>query len=364
MKNIPNFHGSDIEKISEYYHINKESIHNFSGNVNPLGLSKNLETKLIENIHLVTQYPDPDYLELKANIATYTDSKEEYVILGNGTTELIAHYIDYVRPKKVLIVGPTYSEYEKKSKTLQASIVYFPLKAEDNFKLQINDLLEEITKDIDLLVLCNPNNPTATLTASVDFYPILDHCKKNNTYILIDETYMDFVKEAREVSAIPLVESYSNLMVLRGFSKFFSAPGLRLGYGITSDLSCHSSIANQRHHWSINSLSAFAGKELLIDKAFIEESLTYIENERKRIEMQLLTFPKIKIFPNHANFFLVELTDPNHSSFDLFEYLIHKGLMVRDTGSFPFLHGQYFRFCILKEEENTMLLKAIKEYLS
>ncbi|MBN2221353.1 MAG: aminotransferase class I/II-fold pyridoxal phosphate-dependent enzyme [Vallitaleaceae bacterium] len=363
MKNIPNFHGSDIEKISQYYGISKDRIHNFSGNVNPLGLSKNLASKLIANIHLVTQYPDPDYLELKANIASYTSSKPEYVLLGNGTTELIAHYIDYVKPKKVLIVGPTYSEYEKKSKTIQASVVYYPLKSENDFKIDIDALIHEITKDIDLLVLCNPNNPTATLTPSSAFYPIFDHCKSNNTFVLVDETYMDFVSNSQELSSIPLVESYSNLIVLRGFSKFFSAPGLRLGYGITSDLLCHSSITNQRHHWSINSLSAFAGQELLVDRNFIDESLTYIESERIRIAKKLSSFPDIHVFPNYANFFLVELTNPKHSSFSLFEYLIHKGLMIRDTSSFPFLHGHYFRFCILSQDENTLLLEAIHDYL-
>jgi len=362
MKPTVNFHGSDIEKVAKYYHINEADIHNFSGNVNPLGLSPSLKEKLIENITLVTSYPDPDYTLLKESIARYTSSNPDHILLGNGSTELIAHYIDYVNPKKALIIGPTYSEYEKKVKTLGAEVHYFPLKAEHDFSLQIDLLIKECNATIDLLVLCNPNNPTGTLVDARALYPLFDACKTNGIHILIDETYMDFV-DLSVKSAITLVESYSNCIVLRGFSKFFSAPGLRLGYGITSDLTCHEHLEKQRHHWSINSLAAFAGKELMNDTAFIQSSVTFITQERERILSVLSEEVNLKVFPNFANFFFVELLHKKHTSHGLFDYLIRKGLMIRDTSSFPFLHGEYFRFCILTHEENDLLLKGIHDYL-
>lgn len=362
MKPTVNFHGSDIEKVAKYYNLKESEIHNYSGNINPLGLSASLKEKLIQNIELVTSYPDPDYTLLKESIATYTSSQPEHILLGNGSTELIAHYIDYVNPKKALIIGPTYSEYEKKIKTLGADVHYFPLQADNDFQLPIDELIKECTHTLDLLVLCNPNNPTGTLVDAKDLYPLFDVCKTLGIYILIDETYMDFVDQSI-TSAISLVESYSNCIVLRGFSKFFSAPGLRLGYGITSDQHCHSHLEKQRHHWSINSLAAYAGKELMIDDAFIQKSIAFISSERNRIVSILNKEPDLKVFPTSANFFFVELVNKKHSSHELFETLVRQGLMIRDTSSFPFLHGEYFRFCILTPVENDRLLQGIHNYL-
>lgn len=362
MKPTVNFHGSDIEKVAKFYHLKESEIHNYSGNVNPLGLSPSLKEKLIANIDLVTSYPDPDYTLLKQNIAAYTTASADHILLGNGSTELIAHYIDYVNPKKALIIGPTYSEYEKKIKTLHAEVHYLPLKAENDFKLNLTEILKECDQTFDLLVLCNPNNPTGTLIDARDLYPLFDLCKSYGIYILIDETYMDFVDSSVK-SAISLVESYSNCIILRGFSKFFAAPGLRLGYGITSDLHCHEHLENQRHHWSINSLAAFAGKELMIDHEFISNSRQFISDERNRIVSILSEEKDLKVYPTSANFFFVELLNPNHSSHSLFEYLIKKGMMIRNTSSFPFLHGEYFRFCILTKQENDMLLQGIHDYL-
>lgn len=220
MKSNINFHGSDIERVAKHFGLKEEDICNFSGNVNPMGLSEQLRHKLIENIHLVTSYPDPDYVKLKHNIAEYVDSKEEYVLLGNGSTELIAHYIDYVNPKKVLIVGPTYSEYEKKSRTLNAEVHYCPLKMESDFTHDIAEIIHDCHEDIDLLVLCNPNNPTASCISSEGLLPVFDHCKAFGTHILIDETYMDFVDDAHSVSAVSLMDAYDNCIVLGVFQSF------------------------------------------------------------------------------------------------------------------------------------------------
>jgi len=363
MKTNINFHGSDIEKVANYFNIEESSIKNYSGNVNPLGLSKSLEKKLIANIHLVTNYPDPDYTKLKANIATYTGSETKHILLGNGSTELIAHYIDYIQPKKALIIGPTYSEYENKIKTLNAEVLYYPLNEETNFTIDIDELIKHCTNDINLLVLCNPNNPTASFIESEALYPLFDHCKSYGIYILIDETYMDFVDESSRVSALSLTKIYNNCIVLRGFSKFFAAPGLRLGYGITSDMNCHRSLEKQRHHWSINSLTAFAGKELMIDTDFIKTSKEFIHSERVRLMLNLNQIDSIKVFPANANFFFVKLLKDNKNSKGLFEFLIKQGMMVRNTSTFPFLHGEFFRFCILSKEDNDLLIDGIRSYM-
>ncbi len=362
MNEFNNFHGSDIEKVANYYNLDKKSIINFSGNVNPLGLSQQLQEKLIANIDLVTNYPDPDYHSLKKNISNYVSTQSKYVLLGNGTTELIAHYIDYVRPKKALIIGPTYSEYEKKISSCDATVIYYPLQEENNFEICVQHIIDLCTTDINLVVLCNPNNPTASLISAHALTPLFDHLKIHGQHILIDETYMDFVQNAHNLSAINLVERYSNCIVLRSFSKFFSAPGLRLGYGITSDFKCHKAMENQRHHWAINSLAAFAGSELMKDTSFIQESHTFIKQERERVAQHLKTFAGLKVFPNNGNFFFIKIIAPNHTAHSLFEFLIQKHLMIRNTASFPFLHGEYIRFSLSTQENNDRLLQSLHAY--
>ena len=364
MRELNNFHGSDIEKVAKFYKIDKDSIINYSGNVNPLGLSQQLQEKLAANINLVTNYPDPDYFSLKESISQYMGTDTEYVLLGNGTTELIAHYIDYVNPDKALIIGPTYSEYEKKISSCDASVIYYPLHETNNFEINIPEIIDLCTREIDLVVLCNPNNPTASLITANELYPLFDHLKILGQHILIDETYMDFVQDAEKISAINLVEKYSNCIVLRSFSKFFSAPGLRLGYGITSDYQCHESMEKQRHHWAINSLAAFAGSELMKDTHFIINSRHFIKNERERVNALLQSISALKVFPNNGNFFFIKIIDPNYTTAELFEYLIKKSLMIRDTASFPFLHGEYFRFSLSTQKNNDLLIHEMQTFFS
>ncbi|WZL80459.1 histidinol-phosphate transaminase [Vallitaleaceae bacterium 9-2] len=364
MKELNNFHGSDVEKVAKFYHLDEKSIINFSGNVNPLGLSEQLQEKLIANIDLVTNYPDPDYHTLKASISQYASTQSEYVLLGNGTTELIAHYIDYVHPKKALIIGPTYSEYEKKISSCDAGVVYYPLSESNDFKIDIETIITMCTTDIDLVVLCNPNNPTASLITSKELTPLFDHLKALGLHILIDETYMDFIANADHISAINLVERYSNCIVLRSFSKFFSAPGLRLGYGITSDFKCHESMEKQRHHWAINSLAAFAGSELMKDSAFIEHTHQFIESERIRVGTLLSTISALKVFPNYGNFFFVKIIHPQYTTQKLFDHLIKRHLMIRNTASFPFLHGEYFRFSLSTRANNDLLIDALQDFFT
>ena len=107
------FHGSDLEKIEAVYGIKKEDITSFSANVNPLGVSPLLRSTLASHIDAITSYPDREYTSLRECIAAYTGTDASQVIVGNGSTELISLFIQIEHPKKAMILGPTYSEYER-----------------------------------------------------------------------------------------------------------------------------------------------------------------------------------------------------------------------------------------------------------
>ena len=88
-------------------------------------------------------------------------------------------------------------------------------------------LLLHLTDAYDLLILCNPNNPTSSAILKSDMERILAHCSQNSIFVMVDETYAEFAPSISEITAIPFTKHYQNLMVIRGVSKFFAAPGLR-----------------------------------------------------------------------------------------------------------------------------------------
>ncbi|MDE6980009.1 MAG: aminotransferase class I/II-fold pyridoxal phosphate-dependent enzyme, partial [Lachnospiraceae bacterium] len=162
IKHKDHFHGSDLEKIEEVYNIPKESIVSFSANVNPLGISPNLKQALSHHLDAITVYPDREYTSLRTCIANYVHSETENIIVGNGSTELISLFIQIEHPKKALIIGPTYSEYEREIFLGGGTTHYYPLKEKDDFKLDFEDFKEHLNESIDHLVICNPNNPTSS----------------------------------------------------------------------------------------------------------------------------------------------------------------------------------------------------------
>ena len=157
----------------------------------------------------------------------------ENIIVGNGSTELISLFIQIERPKKALILGPTYSEYEREIYLGGGTTHYYPLKEQDGFRLCLADFTAHLNESIDLLVICNPNNPTSSSITRGQMRQILDVCKQHDIFVMTDETYVEFAECMEEVSSIPLTNDYNNIIILRGTAKFFAAPGLRLGYAVT-----------------------------------------------------------------------------------------------------------------------------------
>lgn len=363
IKHKDHFHGSDLEAIEKVYGIKKENITSFSANVNPLGVSYELRNCLASHIDAITSYPDREYTSLRNCIANYVGSDTSNILVGNGSTELISLMIQIKAPKKALIIGPTYSEYEREVSIEGGSSLYYPLHEEEDFKLNLPDLCTKLTKDIDLLVICNPNNPTSGCIYRKDMRKILDHCKQNDIFVMVDETYIEFAPELNKISSVPLTNDYNNIIILRGISKFFAAPGLRLGYAICGNTDLLKEINNKKNPWTINSLAAIAGEIMFNDKKYIEETKNLIDQERTRICSVLDTIPSLKYYPCTANFILCKIKSDTPTANDLFEAAIRKGLMIRDCSTFPFLDEHYFRFCFMSPEKNDELLTVIKEIL-
>ncbi|SHO51937.1 pyridoxal phosphate-dependent aminotransferase [Anaerocolumna xylanovorans] len=363
------FHGSDLEKIEKYYGIKKEDIINFAGNVNPLGISPVLRRTLSGHIDAITDYPDREYTSLRKSIAAYVNKDMqsekkcsiEHILVGNGSTELISLFIQFIKPKKALILSPTYSEYERELTLGGSRIEYFPLKKEENFIINLPALKESLDNSCDLFVICNPNNPTSSAIDTDTMAEILSFCRDRNIYCMVDETYVEFTPDISCVTSVSLLSSYKNLIVIRGISKFFAAPGLRLGYALVSDDVLISLVNERKNPWTINILASLAGEIMFSDEEYIKETRSLISGERNRIKHELDRIPGLKYYEPAANFILLQIKNADLTSHDLFERAIRKSMMIRDCSTFTGLGSQFIRFCFLTRENNDKLLDCLKE---
>ncbi len=353
------FHGSDLEKIAEYYHIPKEAIVMFGANVNPLGLSDAVKQTLAAHLDIISSYPDRSYTSLKQAISRYCGCSPETIVVGNGSTELISLLISQRSAKKAFVLGPTYSEYERELALTGGLLSYYNLKESDDFILDTEDFINSIPEDADLVIICNPNNPTSSAVHQEDMEKIVSFCQKRNIFVMIDETYVEFAPNTEKITAVPITKRYDNLMVIRGVSKFFAAPGLRFGYGITSNKEFLSMLLTHQNPWSLNSVGAFAGELMLKDEKYIGRTRRLIDAERTRMCRELKALDSFKVYPAYANFILLKILKKGVDSFQVFETAVKEKLMIRDCSSFQSLEGEFVRFCVMKPEDNTRLLSVL-----
>ena len=343
-------HGGDI-----YRH---PDVIDFSVNTNPLGTPESVKRAVQESVAKIEHYPDVRCEALREAISRFEQVNMEEILCGNGAAELFFAAVQAVWPQKALVIAPSFSEYEEALRSVGAEVEYYYLCEEDNFQIR-GDYVDKLSEEIDMIFLCNPNNPTSSALNTEEISKILAHCKKHNIFVMIDETYVEFAPDIQKISAVSLTTKFDNFMVLRGTSKFFCAPGLRLGYGICGNLSFLERMNSIKNPWTINTLAALAGEAMFMDKDYIKMTKDYIDSERSRCMNILSKRPNLKVFKAYANFILVKLLDGT-TSFEMFERCIKEGLMIRDCASFHGLDGEFIRFCIQKKEDNDRLLALLK----
>lgn len=364
MTEKPKFHGSDLELIEQYYHIPKEQIISFSANVNPLGISPAFRQSMLDHIDIVTSYPDRAYTKLKEALSQYCGCPADHILPGSGVTELLSRFIREIQPKKALLINPTYSEYEREIQLSGGELYSFQLKEELDFRLDITALLDCLSDSYDLLILCNPNNPTGSALNQKELSQIFSFCAEKNIYVLVDETYIEFAADVEALTSVSLTEKFDNIFVLRGVSKFFASPGLRLGYAVTGNKSWKERIVNSQNPWGINSLAAACAPAMFNDKDYISKTRQFTATERDRLMAILKKEPALHVYEPSANFILIKLLKEGVTSGQVFEHAIQSGLMLRDCSTFPGLEEKFIRFCFCLPEQNDLLVEKILEVVN
>ena len=243
-------HGSNPHYLYEAAGLEQpEKIFDFSANINPLGPPHSLKEHWTEFFQGISQYPDPHAALLKARIAEREGIDEEQILIGNGGAELISLLGRELAGKRVLIVEPAFSEYEKACLVNNCQIEYFSLAEDWDLKLEV---LKEKLADADALFLCNPNNPTGVYFSQNLVQQLLEECTRQNCLLIVDEAFYDFVTDYEPL--VPLLKESQQLVILRSLTKMFAIPGLRLGFAMGSKERI-ASLASYQSHWSVNGVA-------------------------------------------------------------------------------------------------------------
>lgn len=359
MKITTAMHGGNYNELAKKHGLTKEMVLDFSANINPLGVPASLKQTITANLDKLVEYPEPDYLALRARIASFHQLDLANVIPGNGATELIFGIAKVTKAQKVLLLAPTFAEYERAF--FDAEIIYAELAKETNFAAA-ETVLEIIERETDLeaVCLCNPNNPTGQLINQEEMIKIADLCEKENIYLIIDEAFMDFIEESETISMIPYLQQFSHLCIIRAFTKFFAIPGLRLGYLLTKNDLLAEALLQMREPWSINTFADMAGQILLDDKDYIKQTYQWISTERAFLYQGLNGFPELTVYQPSVNYIFFHLEKP----LDLRKELLLKGIFVRSCANYRGLAENYYRVAVKTRADNIQLLTALEVILS
>jgi threonine-phosphate decarboxylase len=352
-------HGGNIYKIGKQFNIDKSDIIDFSSNINPLGISEILKKEIINNFGMLQSYPDPDYTDLRFAISEYNRTNAENILIGNGATELIFLFARSFKYRRALIVAPTFIEYAMALDHAGTKIDYFKLEEDEGFVLDIGHLKKILGKSYDLLVICNPNNPTSGFIDSEKIEEIIAAAKKSGTTVLLDESFIEFINLNLIASNTKAYARYGNLFILRSLTKFFAIPGLRLGYALAFNRDLRSKLKKNREPWTVNQIADLAGRVLLKDKAYIQNTYRFVNIERNFLYDNIAEIKWLKVYKPYANFLLLRILN-NIKSSELKTELLKHNILIRDAANFKFLNNKFIRIAVKDRQSNELLVKQLR----
>lgn len=349
-------HGANVEQIARIYNKNPKDIIDFSSNINP-NVIQGLEEYILEGLQESRSYPDIKYTNLRNNISQYIDIRPEFIIPGNGATEIIYLLMKSI-DKRIAILNPTFSEYERSARLNNIEIINLNLDEKNEFEIDLENIKDNLDK-FDSLFVCNPNNPNGKIK---NLEKLLDIIVDNNKLLIVDETFMEFVEEEDKYSLVKYVEKCPNLFILKAVTKFFGLPGIRLGYGLTSNKEIIEKIYNYKEPWTINSFADTLSNYIFKDEKYIEESKKYYIDERNFMLSELRSINSIQVYDTDTNFILIKLNNKEAKEIKV-ELLREGNILIRDASNFIGLDDKYIRVAIKSHRENELLIRYMKKLL-
>lgn len=352
-------HGGNKKDLAKRINCAVDDIIDMSSNLNPLGPPEMIEKLICDNLFKIRSLPEPDAATLRKGFAKFHEIDHTQVVAGNGTTWFIYTIPQALGCKKVLIVGPTYSDYKDACLMHNISFQHCLAKESDMFHPDIDEI-SRMAKEADTVFICNPNNPTGSLVPREKLEYLIQ--KHENINFIIDESYLPFVDQAHEISLVSY-NQYKNVIVLSSMSKIFRIPGLRTGF-----LSAASGVVDKimayYQPWSVNALAQTVIEHIFDHpeeiESFYRKTRAYINTEKQAFLESLADIQGLQIFESSTYFILARLTNKMTSN-DFCERIGQHKILIRDCSNFFGLSDQYVRFSLKERQINKGLSKAIKQ---
>lgn len=327
--------------------------------VNPYFPSVRMKDEIRANFDtLLTEYPSGMYVN-SLLAGKYFGIRQEYVVVGNGATELIKIVMEEHTGDKVGVIYPTFDEYPNRLRPEQI-VAYIPQKTD--FVYTADDLMEFYAdKSISLLLLINPDNPSGNYIPKVDVLRLAAWCDERQIHLIVDESFVDFTVGYENNSLLinEVLKKHPLMMVMKSISKSYGVPGLRLGVLASSDTSLIDRIKKEVSIWNINSFGEFYlqiyGK---YEKEYIIACKKFI-SEREQFYKELIQIPYLHVVPSQANYFLCEVID-RFTSGELTQKLIDHDIIISNCGLKANMKGRnLIRLAIRDRKDNSKLIQVL-----
>jgi L-threonine-O-3-phosphate decarboxylase len=327
----------------------------FSASINPLGPPPSALAAITAHLGDLSAYPDPASMALRQALGAFHQVPADWILPGNGSAELLTWACrDLAQLRATHLMVPAFGDYHRALAAFSATVQTHALSVEPS-RPTLQDWRPLISGSHEGLLFNNPHNPTGGLLSREYLLTCLDQFE----LVVVDEAFMDFLPISAQQSLLGEVMSHENLVILRSQTKFYSLPGLRLGYAIAHPQRLER-WQQWRDPWSVNALAVAAGIAVLKDTAFQQQTLDWLPPARSQLFAGLQQLGLLPL-PSVANYLLVAA---DCSVTDLQQALLQEArILIRDCISFPELGDRYFRVAVRTPAENQSLLQALATVL-
>ena len=326
----------------------------FSANVSPLGLPEGVARAITAALPTADRYPDPLCRELRAKLALHEGVPAEQILCGNGAADLIFRLVWAKKPRRALVTAPTFAEYATALKSVGCMVERFFLREQEDFAVT-DAFCAAIRPGVDMVFLCQPNNPTGQLTALPLVEQVLRRCAACGTLLVVDECFLDFLPDHALHTAKGLLGE-GDLVILKAFTKLYGMAGVRLGYCLCGDETLLEKMQTAGQPWAVSSLAQAAGVAALKETAYVDEVRALIARQRPVLTAGLRALG-LRVIDGKANYLLFR------APADLNERLRPLGTQVRSCANYPGLGPEWYRTAVRTASENARLLELMKEVL-
>lgn len=327
----------------------------FSANVSPLRVPEGVAKAIARAAREADRYPDPLCRSLVGKLAAREGVPPAYVLCGNGAADLIFRAVLARKPKLALVTAPTFAEYEAALAAWGCPVRRHLLREGQDFCLG-EDFLRAITPEVDMVFLCEPNNPTG-LTAPRDLLlRIARRCRDCGALLVVDECFGDFLADPGAHTLKAALPDFPGLVILKAFTKLYAMAGVRLGYALCGNEALLEEMRRAGQPWAVSSLAQAAGEAALEEEGYVARVRGLVERERPWLRARLEALG-LRVLPGEANYLLFACPVP------LVQPLRRRGILLRDCGNYQGLGPGWYRTAVRTHEENTRLIQAVQEAL-